>query len=67
MNNRNGSQVFINRMTSNINVVDARSMLSPDALTIIRDEIRKQIEQYEREKHQRESLTRIDRRAVDLD
>jgi hypothetical protein len=62
-NSMNDPQVYIGQMTSDVRIVDANALLTPEAIAIIRQEVRRQIMAWEQERRSIDHDTMIDSRA----
>lgn len=62
-NNTDESRIYIDQMTSDVHIVDANTLLTPEAVAIIRQEVRRQIMLWEQERRSIDHDTMIDQRA----
>jgi hypothetical protein len=62
-NNASEPQIIADRVTSEVSVVDARALLTPEVLAIIREEVRQQIILWEQERQSIDQDTMINTRA----
>ncbi len=62
-NNINDSRIYIDQMTSDVHIVDARTLLTPEAIAVIQQQVRQELSRWEQEQRSIDHDTMIDNRA----